>query len=142
MANGIQVVFDCRDPNAMAAFWSEALGYIVQPPPPGFDSWPEFLRSIGWAEEDMDRASAIIDPDERGPRVYFQKVPEGKVVKNRVHLDVNVAADVVPEEQGARLRSEAERLSALGAVELYERHETAGHWITMQDPEGNEFCLQ
>ena len=142
MANGIQVVFDCKDPNAMAAFWSEALGYVIQPPPPGFDSWPELLRSIGWAEEDLDRASAIVDPDEHGPRVYFQRVPEGKVAKNRVHLDVNVAADLPSEEQGARIRAEAERLAALGAVELYERHETAGHWITMQDPEGNEFCLQ
>jgi hypothetical protein len=77
MANGIQVVFDCTYPPAMAAFWAEALGYVIQPPPAGFDSWPEFLRSIGWAEEDLDRASAIVDPDERGPSVYFQRVPEG-----------------------------------------------------------------
>jgi hypothetical protein len=143
MALGIQVVFDCTDPAALAAFWADALGYVVQPPPPGWDSWEAFLRANGWPEEDLGRASAIVDPDGQGARVFFQKVPEGKVVKNRVHLDVNAGAGLEEgEERRRRVREHAERLKNLGAVELYEKDERSGHWITMQDPEGNEFCVQ
>jgi hypothetical protein len=142
MTLGIQVVFDCADPASLASFWAEALGYIVQPPPPGFESWEVFLRANGWPEEELDRASAIVDPHGNGPRIFFQKVPEGKVAKNRVHLDVNASAGLGGDEARHAVREAAERLKALGAVELYEKDERSGHWITMQDPEGNEFCVQ
>ncbi len=141
MALGIQVVFDCADPAALAAFWAEALGYVVQPPPPGYDSWEVFLRERGLPEEDLGRASAIVDPDGRGPRIYFQRVPEGKVVKNRVHLDIGASVGTHGDEAKMAAREAAERLKALGAVERYEMEELGIFWITMQDPEGNEFCV-
>jgi hypothetical protein len=141
MALGIQVVFDCADPASLAAFWAEALGYVVQPPPPGYDSWDVFLREHGVAEEDLDRASAIVDPDGPGPRIFFQRVPEGKVVKNRVHLDVRASAGARGEDGRRAAREAAERLKGLGATERYEMEELGVFWITMQDPEGNEFCV-
>jgi Glyoxalase-like domain len=142
MALGIQVVFDCADPATLSSFWAEALGYIVQPPPPGFDSWEAFVRANGWPEEELGRASAIVDPEGGGPRIFFQRVPEGKAVKNRVHLDVNASAGSAPGDAKGVVREAAERLKGLGAVELCEKDERSGHWITMQDPEGNEFCVQ
>ena len=90
MAIPIQVTFDCADPDKLARFWAEALDYILQPPPDGFDSWDAFLESIGVPEDERDTASAVVDPDGQGPRLLFQVVPEGKSAKNRVHLDVNV----------------------------------------------------
>ena len=79
-----------------------------------------------------------------GPRLFFQRVPEGKTAKNRVHLDVRAAPGLQGEERMTALEAECERLVALGASRV-ERHEpappmTAGH-IVMADPEGNEFCL-
>ena len=91
MAKEIQVTFDCADPGALAEFWAEALGYQVQGPPPGFDSWPAALTAWGVPEDQWNSKSAIIDPDGEGPRIFFQRVPEGKTVKNRVHLDVRSA---------------------------------------------------
>jgi hypothetical protein len=141
MALGIQVVFDCADPASLAGFWAEALGYVVQPPPPGYGSWDVFLREQGMAEEDLDRASAIVDPDGHGPRVHFQRVPEGKVAKNRVHLDVRASAGARGEDGRRAARETAEHLKTLGATERYEMEELGVFWITMQDPEGNEFCV-
>ena len=66
--------------------------------------------------------------------MFFLKVPEGKTAKNRVHLDVNVGKDV--------MHAKADELEALGATRVGEYDEPAGHWITMLDPEGNEFCIQ
>src|SRR5689334_12255857 len=99
----IQVTFDAADPDALARFWAGVLGYIVQPPPEGFDTWEAFLASIGLPESEWDKASAIVDPEGKGPRLYFQKVPEGKTVKNRMHLDVNVGGPRgTPEEERRR----------------------------------------
>jgi hypothetical protein len=89
---------------------------------------------LGIDRTDPDRAFAIVDPDGVGPRVFFLKVPESKAAKNRVHLDVNVGKDV--------LQSRADELVALGASVVGEFDEPEGHWITMLDPEGNEFCIQ
>ena len=90
MATGVQIVFDCADPDTLATFWAAALHYKKQDPPSGFASWPDFLKAQGIPEQEWNSASAIVDPDGAGPRIYFQRVPEGKVVKNRVHLDLNV----------------------------------------------------
>jgi hypothetical protein len=90
MATGIQVVIDCADPARLAEFWAAALGYTPQPPPSGFGTWPEFLRARGVPESDWNSANAVIDPGQRGPRLFFQRVPEEKTVKNRVHLDLNL----------------------------------------------------
>jgi catechol 2,3-dioxygenase-like lactoylglutathione lyase family enzyme len=144
MANEIQVTFDCGDPAALAGFWCEVLGYAIQAPPPGFDSWEQALEAFGVPPERRNDASAAVDPDGPGPRLFFQKVPEGKTAKNRVHLDVRAAPGLEGEERMAALETRCEELVALGATRL-ERHEPAppmaGGHIVMTDPEGNEFCL-
>ena len=67
-----------------------ALGYEVPDPPGDFPTWPAFLAAQGVPEEEMNRASALEDPDGEGPRVFFQQVPEPKAAKNRLHLDLRV----------------------------------------------------
>jgi catechol 2,3-dioxygenase-like lactoylglutathione lyase family enzyme len=144
MAREIQVTFDCADPNALAGFWAEVLGYAYDAPPPGFETWDAALEAFGVPPERRNDASAVGDPEDRGPRVFFQKVPEGKVAKNRVHLDVRAAPGLEGEERMAALERECERLVALGATRL-RRHEPeppmSSGFIVMTDPEGNEFCL-
>ena len=144
MARDIQVTVDCHDPAGLAAFWSQALGYQLQDPPGGFSSWDEALDAMGVPAERRNDASAVLDPDGAGPRLFFQRVPEGKQVKNRLHLDIRAAPGLTGDERMAALEAEAERLASQGATRL-ERHEpapplNAGH-IVMADPEGNEFCL-
>ena len=134
MARGIQVTFDAASPRELGRFWAEALGYVDQPPPLGYDSWEEALDAMGIDRSDPDRAFAIVDPDGVGPRLFFQRVPEPKSAKNRMHLDVRAAPDQLPARAAA--------LVALGARLVAEVDETGGHFITMLDPEGNEFCLQ
>ncbi len=89
MATSVQITFDCHDPDALAHFWAELLGYQLDPPPPGYDSWEAWLVEQGIPESDWNMASAVSDPEGRGPRIFFQHVPEPKQLKNRVHLDVN-----------------------------------------------------
>ena len=144
MAHEIQVTFDCVDPGALALFWAETLGYRVQEPPGDFESWDEALAALGVPPERRNDASAIVDPEGAGPRLFFQRVPEGKGPKNRVHLDVRAAPGLQGEERMAALETECDRLVALGARRL-RRFEPdlplgAGH-IVMADPEGNEFCV-
>jgi hypothetical protein len=90
VARGIQVVFDANDPERLAGFWASALGYVAQPPPEGFASWDDWARDAGIPEENWNDARALVDPDGAGPRLFFQRVPEAKTAKNRVHLDVDV----------------------------------------------------
>lgn len=140
----IQVTVDCADPNALAGFWCEVLGYAYDAPPPGFASWEEALDAFGVPPERRNDASAAVDPAGAGPRLFFQRVPEGKQVKNRLHLDVRSAPGLSGDERMAALEAEAGRLVALGAARL-QRHEPAppmSHgFLVMADPEGNEFCL-
>jgi hypothetical protein len=144
MSREIQVTFDSADPAALAAFWAEVLGYQVQEPPPGFDSWDAALKAWGVPPERRNDASALVDPDGRGPRIFIQKVPEGKTAKNRVHLDVRAAPGLEGDDRMASLEAECERLVALGATRQ-QRFEPnppmAFGTIVMTDPEGNEFCL-
>ncbi|MCW2766952.1 MAG: hypothetical protein JWO11_2911 [Nocardioides sp.] len=139
-----QVTVDCADPGALAAFWTEVLGMPLDAPPPGFDDWDQALASFGVPQERRNDASAISDPAGAGVRIFFQKVPEGKTVKNRLHLDVRAAPGLEGEERMAALEAECERLVALGAGRVERREPepplSAG-FIVMQDPEGNEFCL-
>src|SRR3954464_7909533 len=90
MARTIQVTFDVHDPAGVGKFWAELLGYVEQPPPDGHDSWESFLAAAGVPREEWDTGYAVVDPSGAGPRLYFQKVPEDKAAKNRVHLDVDV----------------------------------------------------
>ncbi|WP_067707603.1 VOC family protein [Nocardia yamanashiensis] len=114
----VQVTFDCAEPERVALFWSEALGYEYQ-------------------------GTACVDPAGVGPRLYFQKVPEGKVVKNRVHLDIRVGTGLVGEERVATLEKECARLVAIGGtrVRLLPADGVDEACLVMQDVEGNEFCL-
>jgi hypothetical protein len=138
----VQVTFDCADPRALSLFWNAVLGYELPSPPPGFESWDAFSETL--PPELRNSASASEDPEGVGPRLFFQQVPEGKAVKNRVHLDVRAAPGLQGEGRMAALEAECERLVALGATRV-RRFEPdppmgAGH-IWMEDPEGNEFCL-
>ncbi|MFI0901220.1 VOC family protein [Streptomyces sp. NPDC020983] len=152
MSRQVQITFDAHDPLALSSFWRDALGY-VHPGPPGVEvpegadplaAWAEFLERVGVPPQERDARSAIEDPEGRGPRIFFQRVPEEKAGKNRVHLDVRVAPGLRGEERMAALEAECDRLVALGA-KRGRRHEpepplAAGH-IVLTDPEGNEFCL-
>jgi hypothetical protein len=142
MATQFQVTFDCANPARLAAFWAPALGYVQQSPPEGFDTWEAWLTAMGIPEKDWNSANACVDPDGVGPRLFFQRVPEPKSVKNRVHLDVNVARGLSGAAKQARVSEEVERLTQLGAEKVREVEERGEHWVVMQDPEGNEFCLQ
>jgi hypothetical protein len=137
----VQITFDCADPERVARFWCEVLGYVVPPPPPGFATWDDFGRSL--PPERQGSAFACIDPTGAGPRLFFQRVPEGKVAKNRVHLDVRVGTGLVGEERLATLQAECDRLITLGAVcvQVLYADEHNESCISMQDIEGNEFCV-
>jgi len=136
-----QVTFDCAEPERVARFWCEVLGYVVPAPPEGFATWEAFDRSL--PPERQGSAFACVDPSGVGPRLFFPRVPEGKVVKNRVHLCVRVGTGLVGEERLATLEAECTRLVALGAVRvrLLAADGENESCIVMQDIEGNEFCL-
>jgi hypothetical protein len=152
MSRQIQVTFDAHDPRGLSLFWREVLGYVV-PGPPGvqlgagedpLEAWDRALEGFGVPKDQWNSRSAIEDPDGGGPRVFFQQVPEGKVAKNRVHLDVRAAPGLDGEERMAALEAECSRLVGLGATRV-RRDEPAppmsAGFIVMADPEGNEFCL-
>lgn len=143
MAIEFQVTFDSADPGAHAAFWAEALDYALQPPPDGFDSWDAALDAWGVPPEHRNDRSALIDPAGAGPRIFFQKVPEPKTAKNRMHLDLRRAPGLTGDVRLAALEAECERLVALGAtrVQRFDPDPGAHGHIVMRDPEGNEFCL-
>lgn len=138
----IQVTFDCADPWRLSLFWNDALGYVHPPPPPGNGSWQDFDATL--PEAQRNRASACVDPEGAGPRLFFQRVPEAKVTKNRVHLDVRAAPGLTGGERMAALESECRRLVAAGATRVRRLEPDpplSSGFIVMQDPEGNEFCL-
>ncbi|MDH6565707.1 hypothetical protein M2160_000728 [Streptomyces sp. SAI-117] len=136
-----QVTFDSAEPERVARFWCEVLGYVMPPPPAGFATWEEYNGSLPPA--DQGAWAACLDPSGVGPRLFFQRVPEGKVVKNRVHLDVRVGTGLVGEERLATLEAECARLVALGAVRerLLPADDENESCIVMRDVEDNEFCL-
>lgn len=136
-----QVTFDCAEPERVGRFWCEVLGYVAPPTPEGFASWEDYDRSL--PAEQQGAWFACVDPTGEGPRLFFQRVPEGKVVKNRVHLDVRVGTGLVGAERLAVLEAECRRLEALGAVrgQLLLADEENESCQNMQDVEGNEFCL-
>jgi Glyoxalase-like domain len=133
-AVALQVTVDCSDPRQMAAFWSKALGYLIE-----FDD-----PANAWG--------AVADPGAKGPRLVFQRVPEPKAAKNRTHLDLQVGQP--------KLADELTRLTSLGARVLRNLAFDPGadalqdatsmsdvapvRWrrFILADPEGNEFCLQ
>ncbi len=129
MAIPLQITVDSRDPNRLAAFWAVALGYVLQPPRPGY--------LMGASGE--EQYCAIVDPAGIGPRLLFQRVPESKTVKNRVHLDVNAGHGAT--DRRAAVRAHCTQLVAAGATVQREMQEETGWWMVLADPEGNEFCV-
>lgn len=152
MSRHVQITFDARDPRALSCFWRDVMGY-VHPGPPGVDlpeggdplaAWDEFLEQAGVPEEQRNASSAVEDPEGRGPRLFFQQVPEDKRAKNRVHLDVRAAPGMQGDERMQALESECTRLVLLGATRVRRNEPTpplSAGFIVMTDPEGNEFCL-
>jgi hypothetical protein len=116
-----EVAIDCADPAALAQFWCAVLDYVVQGEEDG-------LVTIGSPQvpEGRDRLGPV------PPTLTFARVPEGKTVKNRLHLDVN-PTDVEQEEEVRRLLGLGARLADLGQGDQ--------SWVVMTDPAGNEFCV-
>ena len=143
MAIRLQVVFDAADPPKLAAFWGEAIGYVEEDPPDGFESWEAWAVANDLPREDWDRYDSRVDPDGAGPRLFFQRVPEPKTAKNRVHLDLDVSGGrgTPIEERRRRVADAVERVVAAGATRVKAYDEAGQHWVVLQDPEGNEFCL-
>ena len=137
----VQVTFDCAEPERLARFWCEVLGYVAPAPPEGFASWDGFNDTL--PPKKQDYIYEFAEPKKKSPRLFFQRVPEGKVVKNRVHLDVRVGTGLVGDERLATLEAESARLTALGAkhVRTLLADEENESCIVMQDIEGNEFDL-
>jgi uncharacterized glyoxalase superfamily protein PhnB len=137
----LQLTFDSADPHALCAFWCAALGYERQDVT---DRVEQAVAGGHVAAEDVVEidgrkyfpfAAAAIDPTGKRSRLLFMKVPEGKTAKNRMHIDITVGRDNVD--------ATAARLEELGAKKLYEFPTAWGeYWVTMTDPEGNEFCVQ
>ncbi|MER5496871.1 MULTISPECIES: VOC family protein [unclassified Streptomyces] len=144
----VQLTIDCADPQRMVAFWSEALGYVPEPPPAGHVTWRDYWAAMGVPEEELpagagDIPESIIDPAGRGPRVWFQQVPEPKTIKNRIHFDLKVGGgrDVPLEVRTQRVTAAVERLVEAGAgvVRIADEPDMGQYAVLLQDPEGNEF---
>jgi len=135
MAVRIDLTFDTRDAESLAAFWKLALGYEDEPPPAPFKTRDEWAASFGEDPADEGGGAWLRDPDGVGPRLSLLDVPEPKVAKNRLHIDVRVGKgpDAWP-----RIRAKADELVAAGGSVLATFD---GHHIVMADPEGNEFCV-
>ena len=144
-----KVVIDSTDPHAQATFWGEALGYLVEDHSVlierllGFGAVPEDITVIAHDRRAWRDLAGVRHPDDPydkesgaglGRRLLFQRVPEAKTVKNRLHLDVHAGPE--------RREAEVERLVGLGATVLREVAEQGGTWVVRTDPEGNEFCVQ
>jgi len=144
-----QLVIDCANPDLLAHFWAAALHYEFVPAPEGFATWDDYYRAMGFPEEDLDLGEdRIRDPNREGPNIWFQKVPDVKSVKNRLHMDIGVSGGLfqsVPiETRKQRVHAEADRLVALGAtmVKVLADPDADDHYaVAMQDPEGNEFDI-
>jgi Glyoxalase-like domain len=149
MPTRFQLVIDCADPDRLTRFWTEALGYVIESPPEGFESWTAYWRSKGLPdEESYDGNDSIVDPEGAGPRIWFHQVPETKVTKNRLHLDIEASGDRMGRKTPIATRRErvdklAERLVRLGAtlLEVSDATEIDHYAALMQDPEGNEFDI-
>jgi hypothetical protein len=138
------ITFDCADPAVLAAFWKLALGYVERAAPAGFETWEEWLASVGVPREEWGDGAYIEDPEGLRPRISFLKVPEPKMAKNRVHLDVQAGGGRgEPQEiRWARVLEAVQRLTDAGATAIREDLEDGvpDHFV-MADPEGNEFCV-
>jgi hypothetical protein len=144
MAYDFQLAVDAQRPHDLADWWAQTLGWVVEP----IDE--AFIRQMiaeGYASEDDTTThngalvwrdgAAIRHPESLSglarPRILFQRVPEPKATKNRWHLDVHVGEH--------NLKAQVASLSERGATVLHEGSQGPNSWVTMADPEGNEFCV-
>lgn len=135
----IQVALDSRDPHSQAQFWAAALGYEVEDHTEIVDGLvaagqlpAEAVVTLG-DRRGFAEVAACRDPAGTRPRLFIQAVPEGKLVKNRMHLDLQLGADLIDDEVA--------RLLALGASVAWESSDRGTRSVTLRDPEGNEFCV-
>ena len=120
------IVVDCARPSQLAAFWAEVLGYQIRP----YDDAEIARLKAAGIDDVADDPSVAVDAPDGGPNIWFERVPEPKTVKNRVHLDVNL-----------RTGETIDWLIGLGATIISPAGSTPGqHWTVLTDPEGNEFC--
>ncbi|MFI6728280.1 hypothetical protein NRF20_19205 [Streptomyces sp. R-74717] len=144
-----KIVIDASDPHAQAAFWAETLGYLVEDNSTlierllDFGAVPEEATVLVHGRRAFLDLVAVRHPDDPyeaesgtglGRRLLFQRVPEAKTAKNRIHLDVHAGPE--------RREAETKRLEGLGATVLRRVEEPGGTWAVLADPEGNEFCVQ
>ena len=137
----IQIEVDSADPHAQARFWAAALHYERED---HHDQVEQLLAAGAITTDDTIEvdgrlafrvAAACRHPEGTGPRVLFQHVPEPKTVKDRIHMDLHHL-------QGDEFReAEVARLTELGATKLWDGQQGPQRWVTMADPEGNEFCV-
>ena len=139
-AYDVQITVDARDPHTLAAWWADMLGWKKEPSNEAFirrmideghatdDDTTTFDGELVWKD-----GAAVNRPDGLSPRLLFQRVPESKTVKNRVHLDLRIGTDDVD--------AVVERLVAKGATFLHRGQQGPHSWITIADPEGNELCV-
>jgi hypothetical protein len=135
---------DCAFPATLAKFWCEALAYIETEPPAGFATWIDWLKHYDVPEDEWGDGAFISDPEGVRPTISFLKVPESKVVKNRMHIDVKVSGgrDQPQELRWPRVTRAVERLVAAGASVVREDSlDGVPDHVVMADPEGNEFCV-
>jgi hypothetical protein len=141
-----QLTIDCREPERLAAFWAEALGWSGVPPAGPETWWALYRYRLGDEDAYDDR---LFDPAGLRPPLWFQQVPEEKVGKNRLHLDLYVTgrdASLPYAERMALVEQKVTDLVALGARVLMPAHgeDLPGdptYFVVLQDPEGNEFCV-
>ena len=147
----LQITIDCADPARLVDFWAEALGYVPEPPPGGYATWREYWKAGGVPEEELPEGAgetpeSIVSPTGAGPRVWFQPVPEGKTVKNRLHLDLKLGGgdrEAPLAVRKERITAKKDQLTAAGATLLRVTDDpSAGYFSALiADPEGNEFCV-
>lgn len=147
MAYEFQVVIDCQRPHELAAWWAETLGWEVEPQDEAFikkmiaeghasdEDTTTFDGALVWRDGGAIRYPGEVGSSLHGPhpRVLFQLVPEGKTVKNRMHLDVRVGE--------GNSQEVVAKLTERGATFLHTASQGPHTWVTMTDPEGNEFCV-
>jgi hypothetical protein len=140
MAFDFQVTIDSAAPHELADWWAQALGWQVEPQDEAFIR-RMVQEGVSTGADTTEHRGALVwkagaglrSPDPGRPRVLFQHVPEAKTVKNRVHLDIRVGAE--------RRAAEVARLLGLGATQLWRGAQGPSEWVTMADPQGNEFCV-
>jgi Glyoxalase-like domain len=141
-----QIVIDAKNPARLVSFWSQALGYVPEPPPKGFSSWAVYWKRIGVREEELtEEPDSIVDPDNKAPRIWFHAVPEAKTCKNRLHFDLGVSGGfgVPMSTRRERVEAEAARLVKIGAtrLETLEEEGLEHYAVAMADQEDNEFDI-